>query len=115
MRPRGPLEFGISVAPYAEAYPQIVEQILAADRSGFELVGIQDHPYQRRLQDTISLKADLLATTTRLRLFPNVASLPMRPPTMLAKAAASLDVMSGGRFELGLGAGTFWDAVAGMG
>ena len=39
----------------------------------------------------------------------------MRPPTMLAKAAASLDVMSGGRFELGIGAGTFWDAVAGMG
>ena len=39
----------------------------------------------------------------------------MRPPTMLAKAAASLDAMSGGRFELGIGAGTFWDAVAGMG
>jgi alkanesulfonate monooxygenase SsuD/methylene tetrahydromethanopterin reductase-like flavin-dependent oxidoreductase (luciferase family) len=39
----------------------------------------------------------------------------MRPPTMLAKAAASLDVMSGGRFELGLGAGAFWDAVVGMG
>ena len=51
----------------------------------------------------------------RLRMFPDVASLPMRPPTMLAKAAASMDVMSGGRFELGLGAGAFWDAVAGMG
>jgi alkanesulfonate monooxygenase SsuD/methylene tetrahydromethanopterin reductase-like flavin-dependent oxidoreductase (luciferase family) len=34
---------------------------------------------------------------------------------MIAKAAASLDLMSSGRFELGLGAGTFWEAVAGMG
>ena len=110
-----PLEFGISVTPYAEAYPQIVEQVLTAERTGFELVGIQDHPYQRRFLDTFSLIADLLARTSRLRFFPDVASLPMRPPTMLAKAAASLDVMSGGRFELGLGAGNFWDAVAGMG
>lgn len=39
----------------------------------------------------------------------------MRDPPMIAKAAASMDVMSGGRFELGLGAGNFWDAVAGMG
>ena len=39
----------------------------------------------------------------------------MRPPAMIAKAGASLDVMSGGRFELGLGAGAFWDAVGGMG
>ena len=115
MTARRPLEFGISVTPYAEAYPQIVEQVLTAERTGFELVGIQDHPYQRRFLDTFSLIADLLARTSRLRFFPDVASLPMRPPTMLAKAAASLDVMSGGRFELGLGAGNFWDAVAGMG
>ena len=107
--------FGISVTPYAEAYPQIVEQVLAAERSGFDLVGIQDHPYQRRFLDTFALIADLLARTSRLRFFPDVASLPMRPPTMLAKAAVSLDVMSGGRFELGIGAGNFWDAVVGMG
>ena len=115
MTARRPLEFGISVTPYAEAYPQIVEQVLTAERMGFDLVGIQDHPYQRRFLDTFSLIGDLLARTSRLRFFPDVASLPMRPPTMLAKAAASLDVMSGGRFELGLGAGNFWDAVAGMG
>ena len=109
------LEFGVSVTPYAAAYPQIVEQVMTAERGGFDLVGIQDHPYQRRFLDTFSLIADLLARTDRLRFFPDVASLPMRPPTMLAKAAASLDVMSGGRFELGLGAGNFWDAVVGMG
>jgi alkanesulfonate monooxygenase SsuD/methylene tetrahydromethanopterin reductase-like flavin-dependent oxidoreductase (luciferase family) len=115
MTARRPIEFGISVTPYAEAYPQILAQVLAAERTGFDLIGIQDHPYQRRFLDTFSLIADLLARTERLRFFPDVASLPMRPPTMLAKAAASLDVMSGGRFELGLGAGNFWDAVAGMG
>ncbi len=107
--------FGISVTPSAADYPRVVEQVLAAERGGLELVGIQAHPYQRRFLDTFALIADLLARTHRLRFFPDVASLPMRPPTMLAKAAASLDVMSGGRFELGIGAGTFWDAVGGMG
>jgi alkanesulfonate monooxygenase SsuD/methylene tetrahydromethanopterin reductase-like flavin-dependent oxidoreductase (luciferase family) len=107
--------FGISVVPSAADYPQIVEQVLTAERDGLDLVGIQDHPYQRRFLDTFALIADLLARTERLRFFPDVASLPMRGPTMLAKAAVSLDVMSGGRFELGIGAGAFWDAVAGMG
>ena len=110
-----PLRFGISVTPTADAYLDIVAQVLAAERGGLDLVGIQDHPYQRRFLDTFALIADLLARTERLRFFPDVASLPMRPPPMLAKAAASLDVMSGGRFELGLGAGNFWESVAGMG
>ena len=103
------------MVPTAADYPQIVEQVLTAEREGLDLVGIQDHPYQRRFLDTFALIADLLARTSRLRFFPDVASLPMRGPTMLAKAAASLDVMSNGRFELGIGAGAFWDAVAGMG
>ena len=57
----------------------------------------------------------LLAETERLRVFPDVANLPLRPPAVLAKQAASLDVLSRGRFELGLGAGGFRDAVAAMG
>jgi alkanesulfonate monooxygenase SsuD/methylene tetrahydromethanopterin reductase-like flavin-dependent oxidoreductase (luciferase family) len=109
------LRFGISVTPYAEAYPALVEQVLAAERGGLDLVGIQDHPYQRRFLDTFALISDLLARTSRLRFFPDVASLPMRPPAMLAKTSASLDLMSGGRFELGIGAGAFWDAIGGMG
>ncbi len=103
------------MTPYADNHPQIVEQVLAAQETGLDLVGIQDHPYQRRFLDTFSLIADLLARTERLTFFPDVANLPLRHPAMLAKAAASLDRMSGGRFELGIGAGTFWQAVTGMG
>jgi len=109
------VSIGISVTPTASAHRQIVAQVLAAERGGLDLVGIQDHPYQRRFLDTFALIGDLLARTSRLRFFPDVASLPMRSPPMLAKAAASLDVMSDGRFELGIGAGAFWDAVDGMG
>ena len=53
--------------------------------------------------------------TSRIGLFPDVANLPLRPPAVLAKTAASLDVLSGGRFELGLGAGGFWDAIEAYG
>ena len=51
------------------------------------------------------------APTSRVRVAPNVANLPLRPPAVLARSAASLDLLSGGRVELGLGAGAFWDAI----
>src|SRR6266550_8057775 len=86
-----------------------------ADEAGLDLIGIQDHPYQRRFLDTWMLMATVLANTQRVRVFPDVANLPLRPPAVLAKAAASLDVLSGGRFELGLGAGAFPDVIASMG
>ncbi|HJP72019.1 MAG TPA: LLM class flavin-dependent oxidoreductase [Candidatus Limnocylindria bacterium] len=113
--PRDRPLFGMSITPTAVDHPRLIQQVLAAERGGLDLVGIQDHPYQRRFLDTFSLIADLAARTERIRFFPDVANLPLRGPTMIAKAAASMDVMSGGRFELGIGAGTFWDAVAGMG
>ena len=50
-----------------------------------------------------------------IRLTPNVLNLPLRPPAVLARSAASLDLLSGGRLELGLGAGAFWDAIEAMG
>src|SRR5687767_507160 len=61
------------------------------------------------------LMATLLAETERIHVFPNVAHLPLRGATMIAKQAVSLDILSGGRFELALGAGTFWEAIGAMG
>jgi alkanesulfonate monooxygenase SsuD/methylene tetrahydromethanopterin reductase-like flavin-dependent oxidoreductase (luciferase family) len=110
-----PVRFGWFLVPEAADPPALVEEARLAERSGFDLIGIQDHPYQRRYLDTFSLLAALATATERVGLFPDVASLPLRHPAMLAKAAASIDLLSGGRFELGLGAGTFWDAVAAMG
>jgi alkanesulfonate monooxygenase SsuD/methylene tetrahydromethanopterin reductase-like flavin-dependent oxidoreductase (luciferase family) len=107
--------FGLFLVPNAAEYPALLRQVAACERGGLDLIGIQDHPYQRRYLDTFALIGDLLARTERLRIFPDVANLPLRPPAPLAKLAASLDAMSGGRFELGLGAGAFWDGVAAMG
>jgi alkanesulfonate monooxygenase SsuD/methylene tetrahydromethanopterin reductase-like flavin-dependent oxidoreductase (luciferase family) len=109
------IEFGYSPAPSADDYRAIVENVRIADEMGLDLVGIQDHPYQRRFLDTFSLISDLAARTHRLRFFPDVANLPLRHPSVMAKTAASIDRMSEGRFELGLGAGSFWQAIEAMG
>jgi alkanesulfonate monooxygenase SsuD/methylene tetrahydromethanopterin reductase-like flavin-dependent oxidoreductase (luciferase family) len=109
------VQLGAFVVPDASDPDAVIEQVLAVERAGLDLVGIQDHPYQRRFFDTFSLLAFLAARTSRVRLFPAVANLPLRHPAMLAKAAASIDVLSGGRFELGLGAGAFWEAIEAFG
>ncbi|MFF8293228.1 LLM class flavin-dependent oxidoreductase [Streptomyces sp. NPDC016309] len=57
----------------------------------------------------------LTARTKQVVFVPAVVNLPLRPPAMLAKAAASLDLLSGGRLRLGLGAGAFWEAIVAMG
>ena len=108
-------EFGLSFVPTWADPGYALRLSRLADAKGYDLVGIQDHPYQWRYLDTWTLIAWLAGQTSRVRFFPDVASLPMRPPAMLAKAAASLDVLTGGRFELGLGAGAFWEAIEAMG
>jgi alkanesulfonate monooxygenase SsuD/methylene tetrahydromethanopterin reductase-like flavin-dependent oxidoreductase (luciferase family) len=109
------MQFGISVVPATERLDRIREVVRAADEAGLDLVGIQDHPYQHHFLDTWSLIPTLFAETKRISFFTDVANLPLRPPAVMAKAAASLDVLSGGRFELGLGAGGFPDIIAGYG
>lgn len=108
------LQFGFQLTPTlpADGHSELVR---VAEAEGLDLVGVQDHPYVPTLVETFTLIATLLAVTERLRFFPDVANLPLRPPAMLAKAAASLDVVSGGRFELALGSGGYQPAVASMG
>jgi alkanesulfonate monooxygenase SsuD/methylene tetrahydromethanopterin reductase-like flavin-dependent oxidoreductase (luciferase family) len=106
---------GVFVVPDGEDAARTLAQIEAADATGLDLVGVQDHPYQRRFLDTWTLLAYAAARTERVRLVPDVVNLPLRPPAVLAKAAASLDVLAGGRVELGLGAGFFWDGIEAMG
>ena len=112
---RRELEFGVFPEPLADPPGRVERQVRAAEEAGLDLVGIQDHPYQRRFYDTWTLIAYLAARTRRVRYFPDVANLPLRSPAMLAKAAASLDVLSRGRVEIGLGAGAFWEAIEAMG
>ncbi len=108
-------EFGISVIPRWDSLDRTRELVHAADENGLQLVGIQDHPYQSDFIDTFALVSTLLAGTKRISFFTDVANLPLRPPAVMAKTAASLDVLSDGRFELGLGAGAIHRQIARMG
>lgn len=109
-----PLQFGLFVSPSSALLGNTLTLAKIADQA-LDFIAIQDHPYQAKFLDAWALMATVLARTQRVRVIPDVASLPLRPPAVMAKTAASLDVISGGRFELALGAGAFWDAIAAMG
>jgi alkanesulfonate monooxygenase SsuD/methylene tetrahydromethanopterin reductase-like flavin-dependent oxidoreductase (luciferase family) len=75
------------------------ELVRAADRAALDLVGTQDHPYQPHFLDTWWLISTLLAETKRISFFTDVANLPLRPPAVMAKAAASLDELRVGPLQ----------------
>lgn len=110
-----PVQFGVFLTPAAADPRRTLELATLADELGFELVGIQDHPYQHRFLDTWTLLTAIAMRTTRITLFPDVLNVPLRPPAVLAKAAASLDLLSDGRLELGLGAGGSSEAIKSIG
>lgn len=109
------LLFGTFITPVARPPMHAVELAQVADRAGLDLATFQDHPYQPTFHDTWTLLAYVASRTSQIRVSANVLNLPLRQPAVLARSAASLDLLSGGRFELGLGAGAFWDAIAAMG
>ncbi|NMR20054.1 LLM class flavin-dependent oxidoreductase [Cellulomonas fimi] len=110
-----PLLLGTFLTPTNDRPQAPVELARLSEDLDYDLVTFQDHPDQPRFHDAWTLLSWVAARTTRIHLAPNVLNVPMRPPAVLARAAASLDLMSRGRVELALGAGFFWDAMAGMG
>ena len=109
------LEFGTFVTPVNDPPQRAVELAQLSEELGYDLVTVQDHPYQPSFHDTWTLLTWMAAQTSRIRVSANVHSLPMRPPVVLARASASLDLLSDGRFDLGLGTGGNWDAIEAMG
>ncbi|NDJ63204.1 MAG: LLM class flavin-dependent oxidoreductase [Chloroflexi bacterium] len=107
--------FGLDINPATAEVASALRRAQMADRLGFDLITAQDHPYNRHFLDTWTLLAVLAGYTERVRLGTNVANVPLRAPALLAKQAASLDVLTGGRMELGIGAGAFWRGIAALG
>lgn len=112
---RHPLEFGTFLTPSNQDPTRVLGLAELTEAAGLDLVTFQDHPYQPAFLDAWTLLAYVASQTETVRLAGNVLNLPLRGPAMIARAIASLDLLSGGRVELGLGAGAFWDAIAAMG
>lgn len=110
-----PVLFGANVDPTHADPSAPLRAAERVDRVGLDLITIQDHPYRPAHYDTWTLITYLAARTSQVAFVPTVANLPLRPPAVLAKSAASLDVLTGGRLRLGLGAGAFWDQIVAMG
>ncbi|MGW6278721.1 LLM class flavin-dependent oxidoreductase [Kribbella sp. NPDC055071] len=106
------LVFGTFLTPAVDNPARVIALAQLTEQVGLDLVSFQDHPYQPRLMDAWTLVSAVAAQTQRVKVTTNVANLPLRHPVVLARSVATLDLITGGRIELGLGAGGFLDAVA---
>ena len=106
------LRFGIKVAQMGGSYAQIRDAWLEADRLGFDTGWLHDHLLN---QNDVTQPEDegwttltaLLVASKRIRGGLMVTANTFRHPGVLAKMVTTLDVISGGRVEVGLGAGWF--------
>jgi alkanesulfonate monooxygenase SsuD/methylene tetrahydromethanopterin reductase-like flavin-dependent oxidoreductase (luciferase family) len=110
-----PITFGLSLYPSVDNLRETEQLSQAADAAGLDYLAIQDHAYNPDFLDVWTLITYLAAETDQVSFFPDVADLQLRPPTILAKAAASLSVLTGGRIVLGLGGGASAAGIAAMG
>ncbi len=87
----------------------VVEHVLLAERLGFDSVWLAEHHFGSHrsvMPAPFVLAAYLAGKTERLRVGTSVVCLPLHRPVTVAESAAVLDVMSGGRLDLGFGTGS---------
>ncbi|MFF3755251.1 LLM class flavin-dependent oxidoreductase [Streptomyces sp. NPDC002018] len=111
------LVFGALLEPPNDRPQDVLALAELIEAVGLDVVSLSDHPYWPERLDTMALLAAIVARTKRVTVMPNMANLPLRPPATLARTAATLDILSGGRFELGVatGAQQMWDLVVAEG
>jgi alkanesulfonate monooxygenase SsuD/methylene tetrahydromethanopterin reductase-like flavin-dependent oxidoreductase (luciferase family) len=103
--------FGIYLPQLRMSFDRIRERTLVAEKAGFDMVWLMDHftaPMAPEVDtfEGFTVATALAARTERIRIGHLVLCDPFRHPVLLAKMAASLDVISGGRFDLGIGWGS---------
>lgn len=98
------VKFNVRVNQYRYSYDDLRRVWLEADRLGYYSASLFDLLNTDALECWTTLTS-LLAQTRRIRAVPMVLANPYRHPALLAKMAATLDVISGGRITLGIGAG----------
>ncbi len=99
-----PVKFNVRVNQYRYSYEDLLRIWQEADRLGYYSASLFDLLTVDALECWTTLTA-LLAQTQRIRAVPMVLANPYRHPVLTAKVAATLDVISGGRITLGIGAG----------
>jgi len=89
------LQFGVFITPSSMQLDNSYALAELADET-LEFIGVQDHPYQPRFLDAWAFMSNILLRTKKVRVVPDVANVPLHNPAVMAKMAASLDVLSGG-------------------
>jgi alkanesulfonate monooxygenase SsuD/methylene tetrahydromethanopterin reductase-like flavin-dependent oxidoreductase (luciferase family) len=108
------ITFGVNIDP-GHDYEIALRNTVRAEELGLDHALIQDHAYNPQFVETWTLLSALAGATERIALGPNVMTSPLHLPAMIAKSAATLDLISNGRLVLGLGAGAWDEGIVGLG
>jgi len=100
-----------------DVYSDALREAVLAEELGLDSVWLTEHHFSRHgiISDSLAVLAHLAGLTSRIRLGTAVAVLPFHNPVRLAETAATVDVLSGGRLDFGIGRGYQWSEFAGFG